>query len=594
MRKFIIGFLASIGSLVLFSTIVIVILAKTSQSEKLTITPNTVLTIDFRGNMTENTQQRGLYSLVGKHYDSLFHMVNAIDQASKDPRVKGLIVRLDQASMGMAQAQELRNAIMRFRMLGRESNKFTIAHADTIGELGHGTTSYYLASAFDEIWLQPLGEVGITGIFLEMPFVKKLLDDLGVKIHVGKREEFKSMLDFATEESMGKPDREQLQALLNSIMNQVVRDIALSRELNETDVWDAVNKGPLFEQEALKLGLIDRVDYFDEIKTYLTTKVPDAKYMKVQDYLTSNPLPEPETGRNKIAIIYGTGQIIRDGGERSGVWQDEYMGAEAIQKAFKKATKDKDVAAIVFRINSPGGSHVASESILHAVRKAQQSGKPVIVSMSDYAASGGYWVATYADKIVAHPSTITGSIGVITGKLVAKDAFSKIGVNWDSVKSGENAGMWALSTDFSPYAWERIQGSLDQIYNAFIERVAEGRKLPKEHVQQIAKGRVWSGEDALKFGLVDKLGDLKEAIELAKEAASLKEAAVPIEVYPKPIGLADELQHLLFNDDTHAESGILAPTLRALIGLNSFYMQIRSYITPGAETTLLNLDKIKG
>ncbi len=596
MKKFLVGLLASIGGLVIFALLALIIIAKITQSQHQTIQPNTVLTIDFKGAMAENSQEAGLSSYFGNKQDSLYHLVQTIDQASKDPRVKGIVARIDQASMGLAQAQELRNAIMRFRVAGRDSNKFTIAHADTFGEVGQGTVPYYLATAFDEIWLQPEGDVCLTGLYVEAPFAKELLEHIGIKAQMGMREEYKSAVEGLIESHMTKPNREELQTLLTSLMNQVVRDTAMGRELNEVDVWDAVNKGPLFGPEALKLGFIDRQDYYDEIKAYAETKLPGgAKFMKAHNYLESNPLPEPEKGKSKIALIYGTGAITRDSSNYPGLLDSKVMGGIEISRAFEKATQDEDVAAIVFRVDSPGGSHIASETILHAARKAQQAGKPVIVSMSDVAASGGYWISTFADKIVAHPSTITGSIGVVSGKLVTKDAWASIGVNWDGVKSGENADMWSSSESFSPYGWERLQGALDNVYKAFIDRVAEGRKLPKEHVLQIAKGRVWSGEDALKFGLVDKLGDLKEALELAKEAASLKDQVIPVEIFPKPKSFTETLQTLLLHDDdaNTSDLGVLAPAIRALGFINNIYMQVCEHANVSGDMTVTSIKKIK-
>ncbi len=597
MKRFIIGLLASIGGLVTFTMIVFLFIARSTLTLEQTVQPNTVLLLDFKGSMSENGPSNKFANLLGQRHDSLYQLVQAIDQASKDPRVKGIIARLDQASMGLAQAQELRNAIMRFRVNGRDHKKFTIAHTDTFGESSPGTSTYYLASAFEEIWLQPMGEVNLTGIYVETPFAKQALDDIGIKAQIGKREEYKSAMDSLTETGLSKANKEELQALINSLMNQVVRDIALARELNETDVWEAINKGPLLVSDALKLGLIDRQDYFDEIKPYTKSKLTDElSVMKPLNYLAANPVPEPEKGKNKIALIFGSGAIIRDDNGGNSPLSDDIMVADSMVKAFETATKDEDVVAIVFRVNSPGGSPVASESILRATRKAQAAGKPVIVSMSDVAGSGGYWIAAYANHIVAHPSTITGSIGVIGGKLITKEAWSKIGVNWESVHIGENASMYSTSEVYTANGWERLQASLDNIYKGFIDRVSEGRKLPREHVLQVAKGRIWSGEDALKFGLIDKLGDLKEAIELAKESVSLKDQPTPVEVFPKPLGFADQMRLFMSGDDDFAapEIGVFGSLITILNKAQTIFAGVRSYIRPSGETAVMQIDKIEG
>jgi protease-4 len=597
MKKIFFGILATIGGMVLFSIISLIIIAKVTMNQQQTIHPNTVLLVEFSGTMTENAHHGGLSSFLEGRHDSLYHLVQAIDQASKDPRVKGIVARIDHAKMGLAQAQELRNAIMRFRVLGRDSNKFTIAHTDTFGEMSPGTTPYYIASAFEEIWLQPMGEICMTGIYAEIPFAKTALDEIGIKARIGKREEFKTAYDSLTETGLTQANKESTQDLLNSLMNQIVRDIALARELSEADIWDAVNKGPLFGTEALKLGLIDRQDYFDEIKAYTNSKVTGEMHIMLpHQYLDSNPMPEPKKGKSKIALIYGSGVLMRSASENQGLLGGEVMGSDQMKKAFDKAAKDDDVVAIVFRINSPGGSPVASESVLRAVRKAQQAGKPVIVSMSDVAASGGYWIAAYADRIVAHPSSITGSIGVLGGKLITKEAWAKIGVNWGNVHTGDNASMWSSSEDYTAHGWERLQGSLDNIYKGFIDRVAEGRKLPREHVLQVAKGRVWSGEDALKYGLIDKLGDLKEAIELAKEAVSLKDQIVPVEVFPKPIGLGEQIQKVLLGEEDldAPDMGVLSPLMRILHLVKIISAEVSVYIRPSGETVVTPIKKIEG
>lgn len=591
MKRFLVGLLALIGGLVVFCSLAIIFLAKNALNETHTVNPNTVLLIEFSGETVEHARQQGLSKLLGQKSDSLYHLVQAIDQASKDPKVKGIVARIDFASMGIAQAQELRNAIMRFRVLGRDSNKFTIAHADTFGESGQGTIPFYLASVFEEIWMQPLGTVSMTGLQVEIPFAKTALDTIGITPRIGKREEYKSAMDSITENGLTKPNKEALKTLLNSIMNQVVRDIALARELNEVDVWDAVNKGPLLGSEALKQGIIDRQDYFDEMHNYVNSKVKgEVSFMKPAHYLEANPLPLPQKGKNKIALIYGNGAIARASGN---ALSDDGITSAHVKKAFEAATKDEDVVAIVFRINSPGGSPVASETILRAARKAQQAGKPVIVSMSDVAGSGGYWIAAYADQIVAHPSTITGSIGVIGGKLITKDAWAKIGVKWESVSVGENASMWSSTEDFSTHGWERLQSYLDSIYKGFIDRVAEGRDLPREHVMEIAKGRIWSGEDALKFKLVDKLGDLREAIEIAKESVSLKDQTLPVEIFPKPQGLGSQIQSVLFGEDDSfsAESN---PALATLQGLYTMYVEVKTFLGFSSSTVAMDIKQIKG
>ncbi|MBP6985169.1 MAG: signal peptide peptidase SppA [Alphaproteobacteria bacterium] len=599
MKRLIVGILASIGGMVLFSVIGIFVIAKMNQGQHKEIQARSVLYLQFSGRIAENTDASGLNSLFSLPAHSLYNIVHAIDMASKDPRVIGIVARLDQASLGLAQTQEIRNAIMRFRVSGRDQEKFTIAHADTFGEMSPGTIPYYLASAFEEIWIQPMGAICMTGLYAEMPFAKQALDSIGVQSRIGKREEYKSALDMYTESAMTKASKESTQALLNSLMNQIVRDVALSRELNEPDVWDSIHKGPLFGSDPLKLGMVDRVDYFDEVTPYIRDKIKNEfSFVNYQDYLAANPLPAVKAGTQKIAIIFGNGAIMRSQ-PMNVPFNNDSMNPAHIKKAFEDAVADEDVAAIVFRVNSPGGSPVASETILRALRKAKQSGKPVIISMSDVAASGGYWISAYADSIVAHPSTITGSIGVLGGKWVTKEAWEKLGIHWDQVQIGDNASMWSNIVDYTPQGWERLQSSLDNIYQNFIERVAEGRKLPQEHVQEIAKGRVWSGEDALKFGLVDKLGDLHEAIAVAKDMTSLSDQTVPLQIFPRPLSVTEQLEKFILGHTDENEIEVSQNDLSSSLGaigslLNLIYTQVRGIFHPHDETIMSPIKDIKG
>lgn len=536
---------------------------------------NTVLYLDFKGVLSENLSQTGVVGLFQEPSDSLYHLIKAIDHAAADPRVVGIVARVDGAKMGVAQVQELRNAIMRFRVQGINAKKFTIAYADTFGEATPGTISYYLASAFDEIWLQPIGMLAFSGLAVEVPFVKDAAAELGIQARIGRREEYKTFMDSLTENEMTPAHRESLEAMLSSLMNQLVRDIALGREITEAEVMEAVNKGPLYGNEILKAGMIDRLAYFDEIEVQANAKVKGTvNKMTVNRYLEAIDDVEHEKGQPKIAVIYGLGQIVRGAEDDNPFMQDRDMDARRIEKAIEQAVKDEDVSAIVFRVNSPGGSPVASEAILRALRKAQQAGKPVVVSMSDFAASGGYWISSYADKIIAQPGTLTGSIGVFSGKIIVEALWKKLGIKWETVKVGDNATMWSINKDFTEYGWQRLQAYLDQIYSGFLQRVAEGRKLPLEHVEQVAKGRVWTGEDALKYSLVDKLGDTKDAIEMAKELAGLKEQSVFVQIYPGPKGFVESLRALISGDDevlaAYSASSGFGKFIRSLISIMIF------------------------
>lgn len=599
MKRFFIGFLSTIGALVLLIALSITALLFYRQAAE--VPEDTVLMLNFGSELAEHTGSGGLAAVLSEPKYSLKHVVDAIDAAGMDDRVIGIVARLDHAGMGIAQAQEIRDAVMRFRAASRDKGKFTIAYADTFGELGPGTLQYYLATSFDEIWLQPIGIVGLTGLVFEVPFAREALEKLHLKPRIDRRKEYKSYSEMFTENDFTPPGKEALKAVIDSIMGQIVKDIAVSRELSEADTLDIIDHAPLLGQEAHKQGLVDKIAYFDEVEKFIEEKTGREEYapMSPQKYLKLNPKPPLKRGDPKIALIYGTGDIYRDSSDKEpGLFNPAMMGGNQLSHAFQRAIDDPDVKAIVFRINSGGGSAVASETIWRATLCAKEAGKPVIVSMSDLAGSGGYWIAASATKIVAQPGTITGSIGVLGGKILTKGLWEQLGVNWGEMHKGANATMWSNTQDYTPQEWERLQAWLDEIYAAFILKVSEGRKLSLEHVGQIAKGRIWSGEDALKFGLVDKLGGLHTAIELAKIEINMQDMEVPVQIFPEPENITDKLLRLLINDDDD-NKGLIAsvniynqiPGLKNIVNL--FYALERTLFS-GAQTVEMPVRDVRG
>ncbi|MBL0941202.1 MAG: signal peptide peptidase SppA [Alphaproteobacteria bacterium] len=550
MKRFFIGFLSSIGAIVVIIAISVIILVL--QRQRAEVPESTVLLLNFSNELAENQESEGLSAIVGDGKNSLKQIVDAIDTASHDDRVIGIVARLDHASMGMAQAQEIRDAVARFRAANQDKGKFTIAHADTFGELGPGTLQYYLATSFAEIWMQPFGTLGLTGILIEVPFAREALDKLELKPRIDNRKEFKSYSEMFMKKDFTPANKEAVDGIITSLIGQIIKGISVSRELPEVEIKDIIDQAPLLGKEGHQQGLIDRIAYFDEIKNFIEEKIEGEThtFMSPSKYLKLNPKKSPRLGESKIAIIYGVGEIYRDTNDvRPNPFNVGEMGGNQVAHAFQLAIDDPDVKAIVFRINSPGGSPVASETIWRATMRAKEAGKPVIVSMSDTAGSGGYWIATHATKIVAHPATITGSIGVLGGKIVTQGLWEKLGVHWGGRHSGANSTMWSSTQDYTPQEWQRLQVWLDEVYDTFIQKVAEGRKLSLAHVEQIAKGRIWTGEDALKFGLVDKLGDLNTAIELAKNEINLQGNIVPVEVFPAPESLTDKVLRLILGEE---------------------------------------------
>jgi protease IV len=530
MRRLIIGIFAVFGAFIFIVLAAGAGLAFWSEVHRPAIAENTILTVDMSGGFPDAPPSSALSKLINPGRPLLRDVIDAIDRATDDPRVTGLVARFGDGELGLAAAQELRDAILRFRAKGKR----TVAYADSFGEFDSGTRSYYLASAFQDIWLQPLGLVGLVGLRAEEPFFRGTLDLLGIVPRFDHREQYKSAVDPLTEKAMTDPDREQISALLNSVYGQIVHGIATDRKLDEGAVRALVDKGPLLAQEALDAHLITHIGYSDQAMAALgLAPSGDKRAMSLTRYLSA--AGRPHQSGPKIALIYANGLITRgNGGDSTFVGSGE-AGADALVRAFRMAERDPDVRAIIFRIDSPGGSAVASESIWRETLRAKEAGKKLIVSMGDVAASGGYYIAAAADKIVADPTTITGSIGVLGGKVLLNGLLDKIGASESSVDVGANADLFSSFADFSPEQNQRFEAFLDDVYSGFKDRVAKGRKMDPAAVEAVAKGRIWSGEDAKAKGLVDELGGYDTAIALAKQETGIPPTSdVTIKIYPPP------------------------------------------------------------
>ena len=446
----------------------------------------------------------------------LWRVVETLHRAKADPRVLGLLVRIHAPGMGWAQVQELRDAVLAFR----QSGKPAVAFAESFGEFGPGNDAFYLAAAFDEIYLQPSGNVGLTGLLAQRYFVKGALEKLGVEPRLDEREEYKGIKGVLSERGFTPPQREALVRVLRSLSEQVTAGVAEGRGLSRADVRGLMERAPLSAKEAVYAGLVDGLRYGDEVRRMMKQRLgADAEFLPLFRYgRRLEPEGEPAA---TVALIYGVGQVQGGRNRYDPLGGGASMGSESVVRAFRRAVEDDDVRAIIFRIDSPGGSYVASDAIRREVARAGQGRKPVIVSMGNVAGSGGYFVAAPADRIVAQPGTLTGSIGVAAGKVVVRGLWEKLGVSWDQVAANPNATFWSALHDYEPDQWKRLERLLDVIYDDFVAKVAEGRKLPEEAVRQAAKGRVWTGADARERGLVDELGGYAAALRAAREALGL-------------------------------------------------------------------------
>jgi protease-4 len=523
-RRLLVGLLATIGFLVLLAALVGGVAMWRFLPEERALPDRILLAADWRSDLSETAGPPDLLDFELRPPPTVADTVLALDRAAADPRVAGLIVRLAETQHGFAVAQELRGAVRRLRAAG----KFAVAYADTFGELGSGNEGYYIASAFDSVELQPGGLVGLTGIAIQVPLARDLLASLGIRMEVLRRAEYKSALESLTDSELTGPNREQLEALLDVLSGQLVDGIAVGRGLAPDEVRALIDRGPLTADAALAAGLIDTLHYRDEsLATALGRAGTDAATVPLAAY--AEGAAPPAAPAATVALIRAAGLIRRgDGPLGSEIAADELAGTLA------DIAEDPDFAAVVLRLDSGGGSAVASETIRRAVLEVRAAGKPVIVSMGNAAASGGYWIAAGADRIVAQPATLTGSIGVIAGKPVLEEAWRKLGVNWAEISRGAGADLWSLNRPYSEASRARVDALVGWLYDRFTDLVAEARDLPRDRVREIARGRVWAGQTAAEIGLVDEVGGLDVALGAVRRALQLP-ADAELAVTTRPV-----------------------------------------------------------
>ena len=532
--KCIVGLFAAIGFLTVAFFVLIGTIASQGEALRLArveVPEKIVLFIDTAEDVVEARPDNPLSLASLGRVIELHETVQLLERAGTDDRVEGVILRAGRGKLGMAQLQELRQALTDFRGTGKRVTAFS----ESFGEGGNGTLHYYLASAADEVWLQPSGDMDFTGFVLESPFLKDALARIGVEPQLGQREDYKGAMNTFTDTELPAPQRENLQRLMDSWLEQVVAGVGSARNLEPAAVRELVNRGPYDAEGAREAGLIDHLGYWDQAGgEVLVGAGEDSDFLSLKDYAD---LIARESGKEKkagtVALIRGIGPVAMGASDNDPVFGRVVMGSDTVAKAISDALDDDSVDAILFRVNSPGGSYVASDTIWREVQRARDSGKPVVVSMGDLAASGGYFVAAPATKIVAQPGTVTGSIGVVAGKMAIQGLWDNLSINWDSVKAGTNADIWSANEPFTPEQWAILEAALDRTYADFTRKVAAGRGMTQDEVSKAAKGQVWSGADAKEMGLVDALGGYKTALALAKEAADI-DPAEPVEIVPFP------------------------------------------------------------
>ena len=506
-------------------------------SESLKPKDSYILTLDMRRSMIDHDS--GQSSLFGSTPTSVVSTVRALKRAKNDNYIKGVFIRAESFGMTPASAEELRLALLDFK----ESGKFVIAHAQ-----GFETTSiipFHAVSAADEIWMQDTTGFAVSGLRSESEFYGGVFEKFDAQPQIEQFYEYKNAANIYTQTGYTEAHKEATTSYLTSIYDNAMEQIAEDRSIPLEKLTAFFNTSPHSAEDAKAAGLVDKLGHIETAKKYAQKKAGGDK-IKFQT-ASAYGVGINVTGET-IAFIGGQGPVV-DGVSSSGSPFNSglSMGGDTIAKAFDAAIKDKKVKAIVFRVSTPGGSPAASDQILAATDRAKEAGKPVVISMGKYAASGGYYVSAHADHIVALPSTITGSIGVVGGKVAFEDTFAKIGYNIDGITiGGDYAGAYSADEPFNPSQREAYRGQLEDIYDDFTTRVANGRDIPLERVKEIAKGRVWTGKQAKEIGLVDELGGFFTAIEAAKKLAEIDEdTKIRIKTFPRPKTTQQQLEEIL-------------------------------------------------
>lgn len=491
--------------------------SKASGESTITTKPNSILNISLQSRIPEKTNnvQVDQFQLEMDNILGVHDMARSISYAKNDDNIQGIMIDLTSASLGQANAAYLRETIINFK----ESGKFVLAYAPAYSK---GT--YYLASAADQVYINPFSVMEFDGFAASIPFFKGMLDKIGVKMQVKYAGQFKSATEPFRLFEMSDQNKLQVREYLEGMYQVYLNDIGASRNMTPNQLRAVANQGILLNsKEAMETGLVDGVKYKDEVLSELRTRLGLGEHDKIPtislyDYAEFVSTKKDFSSSNKIAVVYAEGSIVDGEGDLGSVGGDNYA------RIIRKARQDKNVKAIVIRVNSGGGSGMASENIWREIELAKADGKTVITSMGDVAASGGYYIACNSDAILAQPNTITGSIGVFAMIPSFQDGMREhLGIEVDTVKTTKFSTSISPFFDINQEEGDRIQKYIDEFYDHFLLRVSEGRGKSKEQIHEIAQGRVWTGQTALEIGLVDKLGDLDDAIALAAEKAGISD-----------------------------------------------------------------------
>ncbi len=550
MKQFFGAFFGSIFSLLLIIITIIIIAVVYSKEEEYTFKENSVLQLNLNGEIKERgvTNHFGnlnLGPLMPKAGVGLNDILANLKKAKADKDIKGIYLEISEPVAGFATLEEVRNALLDFK----SSGKFIYAYSEVYSQ-----KAYYLASTASKLFLNPQGALEIKGLSSQMLFFKNMLEKLNVEVQIFRHGKFKSAIEPFMLDKMSEANRAQVETYLGSLWNHMITGISKSRAVTVTEINTMANDLLIrTPEDAVKYKLVDELKYEDEVFSTIKKTINLTENDKISFVTLDKYTHAPDVvvkSKNKIAIIYAVGEIV------SGEGDDHKMGSVEIAKAIKDARLDTSIKAIVFRVNSPGGSALASDVIWRETVLAQKA-KPFVVSMGDVAASGGYYISCAADRIFAEPNTITGSIGVFGMIPNAQKALSeKLGITVDTVNTNKHSDVGTILRGASGIEYDYIQQSVERIYDVFITKVAQGRHTQKNNIDSIGQGRVWSGTDALKIHLVDELGGISNAIAYAVKMAKLPNYKI-IDL-PKQ---KDPLQELLGNSKEEMETRAMKTNL---------------------------------
>jgi protease-4 len=523
-----IALLVALAALVLGVLLVAAGLSSLMKGPAVSVKPDSTLVVSFDRPLQELAPDPLLTQLFHVKVYSVYEVEEALDRAARDERIKSVLVEVGAVPAGFGKIQEMAESLRRFQ----KSGKPVWAYFESAGNGG-----YYLAASADRVLAPPSGSLMLTGLLAEVPFYRGVLDKLRVEpqlYHIGA---YKSYSDTFMRKEMSEAHREAMNAVLDSLYGQMVEGVARGRKLSPEAVRALVDRGFFWGPELKAKGLVDDLLYRDQLEAELRKVNGNAEkwnHVSLEAYVKDRRVDPFRGARQTVALVLASGGIVSGEGDGTQAASGGNIGSDTVVKWLRQAGEDRDVKAVVLRVDSPGGSGLASDVIWRQVQVLRKS-KPVVVSMSDVAASGGYYISMGADGIVAQPGTITGSIGVVTGKFVLKGLYDWIDYRQEVMKRGSNADMLSAAVRFSPEQEALLMEHMGAFYRDFVTKAAEGRRLSYDQVDRVAQGRIWTGEDALKLGLVDRLGGIPEALDLAREKAGIaKDQPVKIRVLPRP------------------------------------------------------------